>query len=66
MNAKDVIKQLYKARFKSLTSHVLNLKQMRKIYCFRSFALDLEHVKFDIWTGLKPNLLTELCTFEIL
>ena len=25
--------------------------QMRKIYCFRSFALDSAHVKFDVWTG---------------
>ena len=39
---------IYKARFKRRTSHVPNLIQMRKIYCFRSFALDLAHVKFDV------------------
>ena len=27
--------------------------QMRKIYCFRSFALDSAHVKFDVWNGPK-------------
>ena len=37
-----------KARFKRQTFHVPNLMQMRKIYCFRSFALDSAHVKFDI------------------
>ena len=30
--------------------------QMRKIYCFRSFALDSAHVKFDVWTGPKSLL----------
>ena len=40
-----------KARFKRRTLHVPNLMQMRKIYCFRSFALDSAHVKFDVWTG---------------
>ena len=34
-----------KARFKRRTLHVPNLMQMRKIYCFRSFALDSAHVK---------------------
>ena len=28
--------------------------QMRKIYCFRSFALDSAHEKFDFWTGPNP------------
>ena len=37
-----------KARFKRCTLHVRNLMQMRKIYCFRSFALDSAHVKFDV------------------
>ena len=37
-----------KARFKHRTLHVPNLMQMRKIYCFRSFALDSAHVKFDV------------------
>ena len=36
------------ARFKRRTLHVPNLMQMRKIYCFRSFALDSAHVKFDV------------------
>ena len=39
------------ARFKRRTLHVPNLMQMRKIYCFRSFALDSAHEKFDVWTG---------------
>ena len=39
------------ARFKRRTLHVPNLMQMRKIYCFRSFALDSAHVKFDVWNG---------------
>ena len=34
-----------KARFKHRILHVPNLMQMRKIYCFRSFALDSAHVK---------------------
>ena len=29
--------------------------QMRKIYCFRSFALDSAHEKFDVWTGPKGS-----------
>ena len=33
--------------------HVPNLMQMRKIYCFHSFALDSAHVKFDVWNGPK-------------
>ena len=37
-----------KARFKRRTLHVPNLMQMRKIHCFRSFALDSAHVKFDV------------------
>ena len=37
-----------KARFKRRTLHVPNPMQMRKIYCFRSFALDSAHVKFDV------------------
>ena len=37
-----------KARFKRRTLHVPNLMQMRKIYCFLSFALDSAHVKFDV------------------
>ena len=37
-----------KARFKHRNFHVLNLMQMRKSYCFRSFALDSAHVKFDV------------------
>ena len=39
---------LRKARFKRRILHVLNLMQMRKIYCFRSFALDSAHVKCDV------------------
>ena len=46
--------EVYKARFKRRTLHVPNLMQMRKIYCFRSFALDSAHEKFDVWTG--PNM----------
>ena len=42
-----------KARFKRRTLHVPNLMQMRKIYCFRSFALDSGHVMFDVWNGPK-------------
>ena len=34
---------------------------MRKIYCFRSFALDSAHVKFDVWNG--PNKLTSSVFF---
>ena len=38
-----------KARFKRRTLHVPNLMQMRKIYCFSSFALCIfAHVKFDV------------------
>ena len=37
-----------KVQFKRRTLHVPNLMQMRKIYCFRSFALDSAHVKFDV------------------
>ena len=44
-----------KARFKRRTSHVPHLMQMRKIYCFPSFALDSAHVKFDVWTGPKAR-----------
>ena len=40
--------KMTKARFKRRTLHVPNLMQMRKIYCFRSFALDLAHEKFDV------------------
>ena len=36
------------ASFKRRTLHVPNLMQMREIYCFRSFALDSAHVKFDV------------------
>ena len=36
-----------KARFKRRTLHVPNLMQMRKIYCFRSFAL--------VETGLRMH-----------
>ena len=43
--------QITEARFKRRTLHVPNLMQMRKIYCFRSFALDSAHEKFDVWTG---------------
>ena len=35
--------------------------QVRKIYCFRSFALDSAHVKFDVWNG--PNKLTSSVFF---
>ena len=35
---------------------------IRKIYCFRSFALDSAHVKFDVWTGPKYTyVLTQIC-----
>ena len=37
-----------KARFKRRVLDVPNLMQMRKIYCFRSFALDSAHVKCDV------------------
>ena len=40
--------KMAKAQFKRRTLHVPNLMQMRKIYCFRSFALDSAHVKFDV------------------
>ena len=39
---------LPKARFKRRILHVPHLMQMRKIYCFRSFALDSAHVKCDV------------------
>ena len=39
-----VISGISKAR----TLQVPNLMQMRKIYCFRLFALDSTHVKFDV------------------
>ena len=42
-----------KARVKRRTLHVPDLMQMRKIYWFRSFALDSAHVKFDVWNGPK-------------
>ena len=45
-----------KARFKGRTLHVPNLMQMRKMYCFRSFALDSAHVKFDVWNGPNSRL----------
>ena len=35
-----LLKSIFQARFKRQTLHVPNLMQMRKIYCFRSFALD--------------------------
>ena len=40
--------RISKARFKRRTFHVPNLMQMKKIDCFRSFALDLIHEKFDV------------------
>ena len=40
--------KMTEARFKRRTLHVPNLMQMRKIYCFRPFALDSAHVKFDV------------------
>ena len=43
-----LIQRYSKARFKRRTLHVPNLMQRRKIYCFRSFALDSAHVKFDV------------------
>ena len=46
-------KILSKARFKRRILHVPNLMEMRKIYCFRSFALDSAHVKFDVYNGPK-------------
>ena len=39
---------LTKARFKRLILHVPNLMQMRKVYCFRSFALHSAHVKYYV------------------
>ena len=39
---------LSKARSKRRILHVPNLMQMRKIYCFRLFALDSAHVKCDV------------------
>ena len=45
---RSIGKDLTKARFKRRTLHVPNPMQMRKIYCFRSFALDSAHVKFDV------------------
>ena len=36
--------------------------QMRKIYCFRSFALDSAHVKFDVWDG--PEILKRKENFK--
>ena len=53
------------ARFKRRTLHVPNLMQMRKIYCFRWFALDSAHIKFDVWNGphfaQKRNLFVKKC-----
>ena len=40
--------KVIEARFKRRTLCVPNLMQMRKIYCFRSSALDSAHVKFDV------------------
>ena len=42
-----------KPGFKRGISHVPNLMQMRKIYCFRLFSLDSAHVICGIKTGLK-------------
>ena len=42
------VHQTHKARLKRRTLHVPNLMQMTKMYCFRSFALDSVHVKFDV------------------
>ena len=39
---------MLKSRFKRRILHVPNLMQMRKIYCFRSFALDSAHVNCDV------------------
>ena len=39
--------------FKRRILQVPNLMEMRKFYCFRSFALDSEHVKCDVWNGCK-------------
>ena len=48
MQRTEEIIRISKARFKRRTFHVPNLMQMKKIYCFRSFALDLIHEKFDV------------------
>ena len=50
-----VISGISKARFKRRTLHVPNPMQMRKVYCFRLFALDSTHVKFDVWNGPKVS-----------
>ena len=39
---------VHKARFKRRILDVPNLMQMRKIYCFRLFALDSAHLKCDV------------------
>ena len=54
------------ARFKRRTLHVPNLMQMRKISCFRPFALDSAHGKFDVGTLKKKpvELLTEIRKIE--
>ena len=46
--SKNTLYFVFKTRFKRRILHVPNLMQMRKIYCFRSFALDLAHGKFDV------------------
>ena len=40
--------QVNQSRFKRRILYVPNPMQMRKIYCFRSFALDSAHVKCDV------------------
>ena len=51
---------LSSVRFKRRILRVPNLMQMRKIYCFRSFALDSAHVKCDVYNGPKVVALASL------
>ena len=44
---------MFKARFKRHILQLSNLMQMKKIYCFRSFALDSAHLKCDVKNGPK-------------
>ena len=45
-----------KAKFRRRTSHEPNRMQMSKILCSPSFAFDLAHVKYSVWTGPKSAI----------
>ena len=44
-----------KAWVKRRTSHASNRMQISKTHCFRSFAFDSTHVKYDVWPMPKSD-----------